>query len=79
MHTILLMDDDRSILIAWRRIFLFEGYRVETASDGETGLAVANKVPPVLVTMDRLVPGMDGIEFCQQLRRGPKFGGIPVI
>jgi CheY-like chemotaxis protein len=79
MQTILLVDDDRSILVAWKRILQLEGYRVETASDGETGLAAANKVQPVLVITDRSMPGMDGIELCQQLRREPKLARIPVV
>ena len=79
MQTILLVDDDRSILIAWKRILQFEGYCVETASEGEAGLAAVNKVQPVLVITDRSMPGMDGIEFCFQLKRDPKLAGIPVV
>lgn len=77
MQTILPVDDDHSILIAWKRILQFEAYQVETASDGEAGLAAANKVRLVLVIADRSMPGMDGIELCYQLRREPKLAGIP--
>ena len=42
MQTILLVDDDRSIRIAWKRILQLEGYRVETASDGDAGLDMAS-------------------------------------
>ncbi|MGY6157474.1 response regulator [Paraburkholderia graminis] len=79
MQTILLVDDDRSVLTAWKRILQLEGYRVETASDGKAGLAAANQVQPVLVVTDRSMPGMDGIEFCRQLRREPKLAGIPLV
>ncbi len=79
MQTILLVDDDRSILIAWKRILQLEGYRVETASEGGAGLAAVNKVQPVLVITDRSMPGMDGIELCLQLKRDPKLAGIPVV
>ena len=79
MQTILLEDDDRNILIAWKRILQLEGYRVATASDGKAGLAAANKVQPVLVITDRSMPGRGGIEFCLQLRREPKLAGIPVV
>jgi CheY-like chemotaxis protein len=79
MQTILLVDDDRSILIAWKRILQLEGYRVETAIDGEGGLEAANKVQPVLVITDQFMPGMGGIELCRQLRREPKLAGIPVV
>jgi CheY-like chemotaxis protein len=78
-QTILLVDDDRSLLVAWKRILQLAGYRVETASDGETALAAVNKVQPVLIITDRSMPGMDGIELCHQLRREPKLAGIPVV
>lgn len=79
MQTILLVDDDRSILIAWKRLLQLEGYRVETASEGAAGLVAVNKVQPILVITDRSMPGMDGIEFCLQLKRDPKLAGIPVV
>jgi DNA-binding response OmpR family regulator len=79
MQTILLVDDDRSILVAWKRILQLEGYRVEMASDGEAGLAAANRVQPDLVITDRWMPRMGGIELCRQLRREPKLAGIPVV
>ncbi|SOE96376.1 Response regulator receiver domain-containing protein [Burkholderia sp. D7] len=79
MQTIPLVDDDRSILVARKRILQLEGYRIDTASDGETALAAANKVQPVLVITDRSMPGMDGIELCHRLRREPKLTGIPVV
>ncbi|MEC5409877.1 response regulator [Paraburkholderia sp. MPAMCS5] len=60
MQTIILVDDDRSILIAWKRILQLEGHRVETASDGKAGLAAANKVQPVLAVTDRRCPTESG-------------------
>jgi DNA-binding NtrC family response regulator len=56
MQTILLVDDDQSILVAWKRIMQLEGYRVETADDGEAGLTAADKVRPVLVITDHRCP-----------------------
>jgi CheY-like chemotaxis protein len=79
MQTILLVDDDRSILVAWTRILQLEGYQVETASDGEAGLAAANKVQPVLLITNRSMPRMGGIELCHQLKREPKLARIPLV
>jgi CheY-like chemotaxis protein len=79
MQTILLVDDDRSILVAWKRILQLEGYQVETACDGEAGLAAANKTQPDLVITDRSMPGMDGIELCRQLKSNPILARIPVV
>lgn len=79
MHTILLVDDDRSILIAWGRILQLEGYQVETASNGAAGLTVASQLQPVLIITDQSMPGMNGIEFCHRLRLDPRLARIPVV
>jgi CheY-like chemotaxis protein len=79
LPTILLVDDDQSILKAWSRILRFEGFHVETASDGVAGLAAAKKVLPSLIITDRLMPKMDGIELCRLLKSEPTLAAIPVI
>lgn len=79
MHTILLVDDDCSLLLAWKRILLLKGFHVETANDGHSGLAAAIRLYPALVITDRSMPGMDGIEFCRQLRRKPRLTETPII
>jgi CheY-like chemotaxis protein len=79
MQTILLVDDDRSILVAWKRVLQLEGYRVETASNGEDGLEAARSVQPVLIVTDRSMPGMDGIEMCRQLKRDAKLEHVVVV
>jgi CheY-like chemotaxis protein len=79
MQTILLVDDDRSLLIAWRRMLQLKGYGVETARDGESGLAAAKELHPALVITDRSMPGMDGVEFCRQLKSEPTLARIPVV
>ncbi|MFM0388805.1 response regulator [Paraburkholderia dipogonis] len=60
MQTILLGDDDRSILIAWTHILQPEAYRVEAASDGAAGLVATNKVQPILIITDGSMSGMNG-------------------
>jgi two-component system response regulator MprA len=54
----------------------YEGYQVDTALDGESGLVLARDHHPDLVVLDWMLPGMDGLEVCQRLRAG---GGIPVL
>ena len=75
--TILLVDDDASIATAWKRIFQLEGYRVVTASDGHAGLVAANEERPDLIITDQSMPGMEGVEFCRQLKL--ELAQIPVI
>lgn len=66
---ILIVDDEPEILSYLRRGFVFEGYRVSTAIDGESALAQAAREPPDLVILDLMLPGMDGIDVCEDLRR----------
>jgi CheY-like chemotaxis protein len=79
MQTILLVDDDPSILRAWRRVLQLEGYQVETAANGEAGLIIARTVQPILVIADQSMPGMGGIELCHRLKRDSKLAGIPAV
>ncbi len=53
-----------------RRGLAYEGYQVDAALDGETGLVLAHENHPDLVVLDLMLPGMDGLEVCQRLRAG---------
>lgn len=79
MRTILIVDDDPAIIVAWRRILHLKNFEVASAGDAEAGLAVANDLHPDLIVTDWHMPGMDGIEFCRRLKRNPKLAGIPII
>jgi len=79
MKTVLVMDDERSVVTAWKRILQFEGYRVVTASNGLEGLVAAKQAKPDLIITDRSMTIMDGVEFCRHLRRKQELSRIPVI
>ena len=66
---ILVIDDAPKITAMLQRTLTYEGYRVEVANDGVTGLALAKNNPPELLILDIMLPGMDGWEICQQFRR----------
>jgi two-component system response regulator MprA len=66
--TILVVDDDERIAAAVRRALVYEGYGVEIASDGPGALAKIRDVPPDLVILDVMLPGLDGLEVCRRLR-----------
>jgi adenylate cyclase len=55
------------------------GYEVLTAGDGEEGLAVAKQHLPDLILLDVMMPKMDGLEVCRQLRAEPSVPFIPII
>lgn len=66
---ILVIDDDKSILGFLRRGLSYEGYQVDTAQDGESGLSAARGGPFDLIILDIMLPGIDGIEVCRRVRR----------
>ena len=65
---ILVIEDEERIRNFLQRGLTFEGYRVDTAADGEAGLDIARDNPPDLVLLDLMLPGLDGIEICRRLR-----------
>jgi two-component system response regulator MprA len=73
---ILIIEDDEAILKLLRRGLVYEGYQVDTAVDGETGLNSAHEQRPDLIILDWMLPGMDGLEVCRRLRAS---GSIPIL
>ncbi len=69
--TLLLVDDEPDILEFVGYNLKKEGYKVLTANNGAEGLKVAKKEKPQLILLDVMMPGMDGIETCDQLRKVP--------
>ncbi len=69
MVKILAVDDDPEILDMLSRGLKFEDYEVEIALDGEQALARFRENAPDLVLLDLMMPGMDGIEVCKEMRK----------
>lgn len=69
---ILLVDDEPDIIEIIRYNLSSEGYRITTAENGREALEVAKKVKPQLVILDVMMPEMDGIETCNQMRKMPE-------
>jgi len=65
--TILLIDDDTSLLVTLSDFLKFEGYDVVTADSGERGLKVLATVSPDLIILDMSMPGMGGIGFLEEI------------
>lgn len=73
---VLIIEDDEAIVKLLRRSLAYEGYQVDAALDGESGLALARDRQPDLVILDWMLPGMDGLEVCQRLR---SLSNVPVL
>jgi two-component system response regulator MprA len=73
---ILIIEDDPAILKILQRQLSYEGYLVEIATDGRTGLNMVNERHPDLVILDIMLPGMDGMEVCRRLRL---MGNLPIL
>jgi two-component system, OmpR family, response regulator MprA len=73
---ILIVEDDPAILKVLQRSLAYEGYAVDIATDGRTGLNLAHDHHPDLVILDWMLPGMDGLEVCRRLRLQ---GGLPIL
>ncbi len=76
---ILVIDDDPTVHDLMRRILTKEGYQVITASSGEEGLKLAMQVRPVAITLDVVMPVMDGWAVLARLKAVPELASIPVI
>jgi DNA-binding response OmpR family regulator len=78
-ETILVVDDEAVNRELLKAILEEAGYEVALARDGATGLALAAAVPPDLILLDLRMPGMSGLEVCEQLKRDPATQAVPVI
>jgi two-component system alkaline phosphatase synthesis response regulator PhoP len=65
---ILVIEDEESIWGLVKSYLEREGYRVEVATDGKSGLELARRFKPDLVVLDLMLPGMDGLEVCKAIR-----------
>ncbi|GLV57772.1 DNA-binding response regulator [Dictyobacter sp. S3.2.2.5] len=76
---ILVVDDEAVLIEAIAYNLEQSGYQVVTAMDGLSGLEMARKEPPDLIVLDIMLPGMDGLEVCRQLRREDRTASVPII
>ena len=65
---VLVVDDDSHVAAAVRRALIYDGYDVEVAHDGRDALEKALARPPDIVLLDLMLPDIDGLEVCRQIR-----------
>ena len=79
MKKILIVEDNQIVANVYRNKLAVEGYQVEIALDGETGLKVMRSFQPDLIILDLMLPQMSGVDVIKQIRSEDDFSRMPVI
>jgi adenylate cyclase len=77
--TVLVVDDDPNVRALITSFLAAEGYDSITASDGQEALRLARERKPSVITLDVIMPGLDGWSVLQQLRADPALASVPVV
>ena len=77
--SIVIVEDDRDILKLLAYNFRAGGYEVATCETGHEAISLVKQRLPDLVLLDLMIPGVDGLEVCKELKRNPATSKIPVI
>jgi len=76
---ILIVEDEKDIVKMLDYNLKKEGFRTISAYDGEDALDLASREHPDLIILDLMLPGMDGLEVCRELKRESNTASIPII
>jgi phosphate regulon transcriptional regulator PhoB len=79
LKTILVVEDEYDLAKLLKYNLEKEGFRVNSTSDGSLVLAEIRRNEPSLVILDLMLPGLDGLEICRQLRRIEKYSALPIL
>jgi len=79
MKKILIIEDNQIVANVYRNKLAVEGYQVEIALDGETGLKVMRTFKPDMIVLDLMLPKMSGVDVIKQIRSEDDFARLPVI
>jgi two-component system, cell cycle response regulator DivK len=79
MLTILVVDDNVHLQVAFKKVLTFSGYRVELAGDGEEALRLARANRPDVIVLDMMLPKLSGLEVLLALKKDRATERIPVI
>lgn len=79
MKKILIVDDEPNILVPLEFLMKQNNFDVQTADTGEKALELISSFKPDLILLDIMLPGMDGYEVCQEIRREKKFTNIKIV
>ncbi len=78
-RTILIIEDEKLIIVSTQMVLEAAGFHVESATSGEEGIQKARSSAPDLILLDIMMPGIDGWETLNRLKRDTATSEIPVI
>ena len=78
-RTVLIIEDEKLIIVSTQMVLEAAGFRVESATNGEEGISKARDLSPDLILLDIMMPGIDGWETLTRLKRDPDTSTVPVI
>lgn len=79
MPYVVAVDDDPEVLDTVGRVLEREAFEVGLARSGAEALSIVDRRTPDLMILDIIMPGMDGITLCRQLRRDSRFAALPIL
>jgi DNA-binding response OmpR family regulator len=78
-RTVLIIEDEKLIIVSTQMVLEAAGFRVESATNGEDGILNARTQTPDLILLDIMMPGIDGWETLTRLKRDNDTSSIPVV
>jgi two-component system alkaline phosphatase synthesis response regulator PhoP len=79
LKKILIVEDEYDVIKLLKYNLEKEGFKVNYTSDGSLVLAEIRRDEPDLVILDLMLPGLDGLEICRQIRRNEKYTSLPLL
>lgn len=78
-RTVLIIEDEKLIIVSTQMVLEAAGFRVESATNGEDGIGKAKTCNPDLILLDIMMPGIDGWETLTRLKRDAATAHVPVV
>jgi DNA-binding response OmpR family regulator len=79
MNRILVVEDDRDIADLIVHYLANAGHEAQVLTNGADAMSAARRTPPDVLILDRMLPGLDGLEICRAMRSDPTTAAIPII
>src|SRR5258707_9028766 len=79
MKRVLIIEDDKDIVELVRYNLANEGFQVNAAFDGSSGLSSLKKTPPDLLLLDLMLPKLSGLDICREIRKDDSLNRLPIL